>query len=168
MARKYRTAACIILLGANARSTSRQAGTANSGGKPPHSTGSLIRVSGGEYTRAKFMADWPHSPSHRVTERGTYIVTAATYGKQPLFASKSRLNLLCETLIKLCYDGGWNLQAWSVFPNHYHFVAESASPANLSSTIGRLTFANRSLGERQRSQNRTQGLVPILGHAADK
>jgi putative transposase len=40
--------------------------------------------------------------------------------------------------MKLCYDGGWNLQAWSVFPNHYHFVAESASPANLSSTIGRL------------------------------
>jgi putative transposase len=109
----------------------------------------LIEVSGGEYTRAKFMADWPHGPSHRVTERGTYIVTAATYGKQPLFGSKFRLNLLCETLMQLCHDRGWNLQAWAIFPNHYHFVAESAFPANLSKTIGRLhSLTARAVNER--------------------
>ena len=66
------------------------------------------------------------------------MVTAATYGKQPVFNSRSRLKLLCETLMYLCSASGWRLQAWAVFPNHYHFVAESDSPANLSSTIRRL------------------------------
>ncbi len=84
------------------------------------------------------MADWPHGPSHRVTDCGTYIVTAATYGKLPIFASRSRLSLLCEMLLKVCLDNGWNVQAWAVFPNHYHFVASSNAPANLSTTIRRL------------------------------
>ena len=114
------------------------------------------------------MADWPHSPSHRVTERGTYIVTAATYGKQPLFASKSRLDLLCETLMKLCHDGGWNLQAWSVFPNHYHFVGESASPANLSRTIGRLhSLTAHAVNDRDHKIGR-KVWFQYLGYAADK
>jgi putative transposase len=81
------------------------------------------------------MADWPHGPSHRVTERGTYIVTAATCGKQPFFGSKARLNFLCDTLFQICSEDAWNLQAWAVFPNHYHFVADSASPGLLPGTI---------------------------------
>jgi putative transposase len=84
------------------------------------------------------MVEWPHGPSHRFTERGTYMVTAATYGKQAIFSARSRLNLLCEMLMKLCLDNAWALQAWAVFPNHYHFIASSDSPTNLSVTIRRL------------------------------
>jgi putative transposase len=101
------------------------------------------------------MADWPHGPSHRVSEDGTYIVTAGTYGKLPIFASRPHLNLLCEMLMKVCLDSGWILQAWAVFPNHYHFVAESASPANLSTTIRRLhSLTARAVNERDQKAGR--------------
>ncbi len=59
------------------------------------------------------------------------MVTAGTYGKQPLFRSPDRLRLLCGTLCELADEYGWLLQAWAVFPNHYHFVA--LSPADATS-----------------------------------
>jgi putative transposase len=103
----------------------------------------------------KFMADWPHSPSHRFTERGTYMVTAGTYGKQPTFGSRPRLSLLREMLMKLCLDHGWALQAWAVFPNHYHFVASSSSPGNLSTTIRRLhSLTAQAVNQRDREAGR--------------
>jgi putative transposase len=43
----------------------------------------------------------------------------------PLFHSASRLTFLHDNLLRLSSQYGWNLQAWSVFPNHYHFVASS-------------------------------------------
>jgi putative transposase len=72
--------------------------------------------------------DWPHSPVHRLEERGAYIVTAGTYQKAPLFHSGARLAALCQTLGQLGQQYAWALQAWAVFPNHYHFVA--ISPAD--------------------------------------
>ncbi len=75
------------------------------------------------------MADWPHSPAHRLGQAGAYMVTAGTYGKQPLFRSPQRLRLLCSTLFELADKYGWRLQAWAAFPNHYHFVALSPAEA---------------------------------------
>ncbi len=79
------------------------------------------------------MRDWPHSPVHRVHEAGTYMVTAGTYLKQPLFRGPDRLLYLCEMLLELAEKYAWQLQAWAVFPNHYHFVALSpAKDASLA------------------------------------
>lgn len=72
------------------------------------------------------MPDWPHSPMHRSFHAGAYIVTGATYLKRPLFRGADRLNYLCQTLSEHAVSSGWQLQAWAVFPNHYHFVALSA------------------------------------------
>ena len=69
------------------------------------------------------------------------MVTAATYGKEPIFGSKPRLNLLCEKLLDLCAEHEWRLQAWALFPNHYHFVAVSDSPESLRNVIGQLHAA---------------------------
>jgi REP-associated tyrosine transposase len=73
------------------------------------------------------MADWPHSPMHRLTEAGAYMVTCGTYLKQNHFQSAERLSFLCDALLRLAAEHGWNLQAWAVFSNHYHFVG-LASP----------------------------------------
>jgi putative transposase len=101
------------------------------------------------------MDGWPHSPSHRVTEGGTYTVTAATHGKLPIFGSRSRLNLLCEMLMQHCLASGWNLQSWAVFPNHYHFVGASASPANLPTAIRRLhSLSAHAVNERDHQAGR--------------
>ena len=79
------------------------------------------------------MPDWPHSPVHRLEQPGAYIVTAGTYLKQPFFASAERLDLLCDTMLLLAEEYAWQLQAWAVFANHYHWVA--LSPANPESLV---------------------------------
>ena len=73
------------------------------------------------------MADWPHSPMHRLTEAGAYMVTCGTYLKLHHFHGSKRLSFLCDALLRVAAEYKWNLQAWAVFSNHYHFVG-LASP----------------------------------------
>ena len=81
------------------------------------------------------MRDWPHAPAHQMSEAGAYLVTAGTYQKKPLFASAARLTLLCDALLCTAEQRGWRLQAWAVFPNHYHFIAEIPEKDVLPGTI---------------------------------
>jgi putative transposase len=73
----------------------------------------------GELLRSK---DWPHAPLHRISEHGTYIVTGATLHKEHFFRGAERLNLLESALLRRTRESGWQLEAWAVFSNHYHFV----------------------------------------------
>ena len=41
------------------------------------------------------------------------------------------MELLCNALLSTAEKHSWTLQAWAVFPNHYHFVV--VSPADASS-----------------------------------
>ncbi|MCP5520083.1 MAG: transposase [Verrucomicrobiales bacterium] len=85
---------------------------------------------------------WPHAPEHRLSERGTYFVTAGTYLRQHFFAGEARLAVLHRGLLKLTAETGWELEAWAVFSNHYHFVARSprteGSAESLSHVLGKL------------------------------
>lgn len=74
--------------------------------------------------------DWPHAPVHRLDSAGTYIVTAATLDKKLLFLGKANLYLLESKLLSLAKAYQWSLQAWAVFPNHYHFIARSQPDSN--------------------------------------
>jgi putative transposase len=64
-----------------------------------------------------------------VAEPGAYIVTGATYLKRPIFAGAQRLEYLCDRLLELAEKYERLLQAWAVFPHHYHFVALSPAQA---------------------------------------
>ena len=68
---------------------------------------------------------WPHAPVHRLAEAGTFIVTAGTYRKQHFFYGDERLKALHGGLLKYAAKYQWRLEAWAVFPNHYHFVGHS-------------------------------------------
>ena len=59
------------------------------------------------------------------------MVTAGTYQKEPYFRSSRRLEWLCDALLNAAQKHGWELQAWAVFPNHYHFIAISPPSANI-------------------------------------
>jgi putative transposase len=72
---------------------------------------------------------WPHAPVHRLTEHGIYFVTAATLHHAHHFRSKARLEVLQRGLLAMCAQSEWRLEAWAVFSNHYHFVAESPGTA---------------------------------------
>lgn len=83
---------------------------------------------------------WPHAPLHRLSANGTYFLTAGTYHKEHFFRGAERLRVLHRGLLKVADKFGWSLEAWSVFSNHYHFVAHSprseSTAESLSEMIG--------------------------------
>ena len=85
------------------------------------------------------MQNWPHAPAHRSLIKGTYMVTAATYLKVHHFSTDERLQFLHNTLLAFAQQYHWELQAWAVFANHYHFIAQSPDdPKNLSTFLSHL------------------------------
>jgi putative transposase len=68
---------------------------------------------------------WPHAPLHDLSARGTYIVTAGTYQKVHHFRGAPRLKVLHRGLLSVADKYGWQLEAWAVFSNHYHFIGHS-------------------------------------------
>ena len=84
-------------------------------------------------------SDWPHAPAHRLGDKGAYMVTAGAYNKYPFLNSAARLDLVLNLLFNCALEFGWQLQAWAVLINHYHFVALSPDdPQSLSHMLGKL------------------------------
>jgi putative transposase len=50
-------------------------------------------------------------------------VTAGTYNKTHWFDTGLKRDLLERMLLSMSKQAGWQLEAWAVFANHYHFVA---------------------------------------------
>jgi putative transposase len=81
---------------------------------------------------------WPHAPLHQLSVDGTYFVTAGTYLKQLHFRDRERLDVLQRGLLKMAAQFGWHLEAWAVFPNHYHFVAHSPGDGGGAESLPRM------------------------------
>jgi putative transposase len=64
-----------------------------------------------------------HFPSHLFSPNKMYMVTGATYRKVPIFDNAEKLDFLLGSLFLEAETFGWNLQAWAIMPNHYHFIA---------------------------------------------
>ncbi len=73
---------------------------------------------------------WPLAPTHQLATAGTFFVTASTYLKAHHFRGPERLGVLQRGLLKLAERHQWQLEAWAVFSNHYHFVAHSPKLAS--------------------------------------
>jgi len=78
---------------------------------------------------------WPHAPKHQLSSNGTFFVTSATYNKVHHFRGGKRLGVLCRGLLKMATDFGWQLEAWSVFSNHYHFIGHSPREAESAESL---------------------------------
>jgi len=78
---------------------------------------------------------WPRAPPHYLGAAGVYMVTAGTYRKAHYFRSRKRLQFLANKLIELAEKHGWQMQAWAVFSNHYHFIA--SSPEDGAENLGK-------------------------------
>ncbi|MFC4993910.1 transposase [Rubritalea tangerina] len=81
---------------------------------------------------------WPHAPPHYTRDSGIYMVTAGTMGKEHFFKSWKQLAYLQDVLLELAQKYEWQLQAWAVFPNHYHFIALSPDEPQLRRFIQHL------------------------------
>jgi len=91
---------------------------------------------------------WPHAPLHQLSERGVYFVTAGTYRKEHHFRGGVRFGVLQRGLLSVCQASQWQLEAWAVFSNHYHFVAQSPdrddSAQSLRAMLAELHFKTAS------------------------
>jgi putative transposase len=63
------------------------------------------------------------------------MVTAATYLQVPIFRSHEGLDLLLGRFHDLAIEHAIALQAWAIFPNHYHFIGVVNSPSGLRSFL---------------------------------
>jgi putative transposase len=81
------------------------------------------------------MRAWPHAPLHCFNEAGTYMVIGATLNKEKFFKEPTELDLLHQLLLDLAEHYQRKLEAWAVFPNHYHFIAQSPHD---SKSLGKL------------------------------
>jgi len=85
------------------------------------------------------MTDWPHSPLHRLTESGAYMITCGTYLKKHHLNSRLRLDYFQDLLFHTAEEFGWELQAWAILSNHYHLIALSPDdPEKLRTFISKL------------------------------
>lgn len=80
--------------------------------------------------------DWPHAPPHRLSTSGSYFITASTYLKERRFHDAPRLDLLLDALLAHAKKFGWQLEAWAVFSNHYHFIARPARDGMAKADLG--------------------------------
>jgi putative transposase len=66
---------------------------------------------------------WSHAPPHHFTPHGTYLITAATLHRKPLFDSDTKRDLFRDTTFELAKSYELILEAWAFFANHYHLIA---------------------------------------------
>ena len=95
------------------------------------------------------MKHWPHAPAHKLGQTGAYMVTAGTYGKAHFFKAPEKAKFLHDLLLKTASEFGWEMQAWSILSNHYHFIANTESdPASLKKLISKVhTLSARHINE---------------------
>ena len=78
---------------------------------------------------------WRHSLLHLFIPNSNYIVTASTYKKEHIFLGDKNLSLLQNVLFKVIDAYEWELQAWALFSNHYHFIATAPKDAHTSKKL---------------------------------
>jgi putative transposase len=94
---------------------------------------------------------WHHGPLHQLGEAGAYMVTAGTYQRNRLFSSDELLTMVHDSLFRIAAQYHWQLQAWAIMANHYHFIAiPDGAATSLPNLIRRLhaqtaTLVNRTL-----------------------
>ena len=60
------------------------------------------------------------------------MVTAGTYLKKHLFGNEESLQYLHDLLLELLAKHKWQLHAWAIFSNHYHFIANSSAQESVA------------------------------------
>ena len=79
--------------------------------------------------------EWPKTPSRKLHEKGTFAVTGETSRKANLFDAPEALDGMQKILLRLALGFKWQLEAWSLFSNHYHILVSSRTPENLDEFV---------------------------------
>ena len=68
---------------------------------------------------------WHHAPVHKLDGRGAYMVTCGTLQKIPVLTTPERLSDFQSILFEHTGKFGWQVQAWAVMSNNYHWIGLS-------------------------------------------
>ena len=72
---------------------------------------------------------YPHNPPHYFVPNAMYIVTGSLLYNQRLLTDDKRKSLVCDILFDRTARWGWDLEAWAILENHYHFIARAPENA---------------------------------------
>jgi REP-associated tyrosine transposase len=64
-----------------------------------------------------------HNPPHYFVPNAMYIVTGSLLYKKRLLTDDKRKSLVLEILLERAARWSWELEAWAILENHYHFIA---------------------------------------------
>lgn len=67
-----------------------------------------------------------HNPPHYFVPKAMYMVTGAILHKQHLLSENKQKEFVLITLLERAELLGWQMQAWAILNNHYHFVAQAS------------------------------------------
>jgi putative transposase len=85
------------------------------------------------------MNDWPHGPPHRLTDQGAYMITCGTYRKANFLSTPEKLDMFRNLFFSCAAEAEWDLHAWTILSNHYHFIASAPSdPGSLRRMLSKL------------------------------
>jgi len=76
-----------------------------------------------------------HNPPHYFLPNAMYMVTGAILQKKNLLQDDAVKQFVLQTLFDRADLLGWEMQAWAILHNHYHFIAQSPKD---SSTLSKL------------------------------
>jgi putative transposase len=76
---------------------------------------------------------YPHNPPHLFRPCAIYMVTGGTMYKKHFLDTDGKKASFLNTLFERTQLWGWDLEAWAVMGNHYHWVAQA--PANADSLV---------------------------------
>ena len=77
-----------------------------------------------------------HNPPHYFVPNAMYMVTGAILHNEHLLSDDKRKEFVLQTLFEKANSFLWELQAWAILNNHYHFIAKSPeNPKTLSKLI---------------------------------
>ena len=66
-----------------------------------------------------------HTPPHYFVPNAMYMVTGSIYQKQNLIYENRCKEFFLQTLFEKANLFGWNMEAWAVLHNHYHFISQA-------------------------------------------
>ena len=66
-----------------------------------------------------------HTPPHYFTPNAMYMVTGSIVYKQHLLFENKYKEFFLTTLFEKANLLGWNLEAWAILHNHYHFISQA-------------------------------------------
>ncbi len=82
--------------------------------------------------------DPPHSPPHLVHDDAHYLLTATCYDHMLHMRDSRRRRQVLDAHFEEFITAGMDIQAWVVFPNHYHLLVHVTDFGALGDIFGQV------------------------------